>query len=262
MQQAIALFGSNYEYLTLPDPSEELPSGIKWGRYDHPLTPAFWATSAWMAGRDFDRGFRLGSTLAEEVCACILGGHGIPAEVGLAAFARVQELLHNSPTETIAEADITRSLSLPLVVNGRLIRYRFVRQRAKYVAAALQGLHESGLNNMSCESSLSDIELRDELQKHPGIGPKTASWIVRNRRESDSVAILDVHVVRACRTMGVFPSAADPARCYHMLETLFLQFCKDIRVRASIMDAVMWGTMRQIRGKLLEILVDSPALAR
>ncbi|WP_198137890.1 hypothetical protein [Verminephrobacter eiseniae] len=42
-----------------------------------------------LAGRP--AGYKLGRTLAQEVAACLLGGHGIPAPVGLAAYKRLHE---------------------------------------------------------------------------------------------------------------------------------------------------------------------------
>ncbi|MGY0778896.1 endonuclease III domain-containing protein [Azospirillum argentinense] len=250
MQQVIASFGDGYRFLDLPDPDEWLLPGVRWGRHEHPLTPAFWSAAAWMEGEVPDHGFRLGGTLAEEVSACILGGHGLPAEVGLAAFARVRNELREAPDEVLPEDDLLRLLSAPLIVKGRAVRYRFARQRSSYLAAALRGLH--GVN----ESALDDVGFRDALLALPGIGPKTASWIVRNRRGSDKVAILDVHVVRACRVMGVFPENADPTRRYAELEQRFLQFCMRAHARASVMDAVMWDTMRRISTSFLNFLVD------
>lgn len=107
-------------------------------------------------------------------------------------------------------------------------RYRFASQRAKYLAGTLAGLNEID------EDDLGDLELRDALCGLPGIGPKTASWIVRNRRGSDAVAILDVHIVRACVHMGVFPDKADPARHYLDLERRFLDFCIGAGANVSI----------------------------
>lgn len=79
-----------------------------------------------------------------------------------------------------------------------------------------------------------------------GIGPKTASWIVRNHLGADDVAILDVHITRACVAAGVFPEDADPRRDYFGLETRFLAFCAAIDEPARRLDAIMWDCMRRI----------------
>ena len=250
MQQVIASFGSELRFLDLPAPDEWLMPGVKWGRHEHPLTPAFWSAAAWLEGDVPDHGFRIGTSLAEEVAACILGGHGLPAEVGLAAYARVRDELRRTSDEVLSDQCALNLLSTPLTVNGRSVRYRFARQRSKYLASALRDLRAID------ESSLGDIPLRNSLLGLRGIGPKTASWIVRNRRASDKVAILDVHVVRACQVMGVFPENANPAHKYIELEERFLRFCEHAGVRASVMDAVIWGTMRKLSARFLNFLVD------
>jgi hypothetical protein len=62
--------------------------------------------------------------------------------------------------------------------------------------------------------------------------------------------------------MGVFPEGVDATRQYPSLETRFLRFCKEVHVRSAIMDAVMWDTMRNIRAKFLDFLVDSSTFVR
>ena len=250
MQQVIASFGSEYRFLDMPAPEEWVMPGVRWGYYEHPLTPAFWVSQAWMADDLRRDGFQLGRTLAEEVAACLLGGHGIPAEVGLAAYARVRDELHARATSVLPATVLENLLLSPLTVGGRQIHYRFARQRARYLAGALEKLQRLE------EISLNDIALRDALCTLPGIGPKTASWIVRNRRSSDAVAILDVHIVRACTYMGVFSQYSDPARRYRDMEGSFLTFCARTNTRASVLDAVMWGTMRTISARLMRILLD------
>lgn len=249
MQHVIGGVDGEYRFLDLPDPHEWVMPGVRWGAYEHALTPAFWVSRAWLEGEPTG-GFNLGRTLTEEVVICLLGGHGAPAEVGLAASTRVIAALREESTSSLSRERAEELLRAPLDVRGKQVRYRFASQRAKYLAGTLPGLA------LIDEDNLSDVELRDALCVLPGIGPKTASWIVRNQRGSDDVAILDVHIVRACRYMGVFPSDADPARKYFDLEQRFLEFCSRVDARASLVDAVMWSTMRELSQPLMKLLVD------
>jgi thermostable 8-oxoguanine DNA glycosylase len=237
LQRVIGEFDGKYQVLELPDPWQLLMDGLRWGAFDHPLTPAFWASQAWMAGHP-------------EVVYCLLGGYGIPAEVGVAAAERICGALAESPDFSLGQRLLEQMLSRPLTLRGRAVRYRFAAQRAKYLSGALEMLPDID------DATLGDVELRNALLSLPGVGPKTASWIVRNRRGSDKVAILDVHIVRACRIMDVFPPAAEPARHYGQLERRFLSFCAATGSFASNMDAVMWKTMRAISPKLMQQLVD------
>lgn len=250
MQRVAGEIDGRLATLELPHHEALVMPGVPWGRFDHPLTPAFWAAQAWMSDLPKGDGFRLGRTLPEEVVACLLGGHGAPAEVGLAAFARVRNELRRRGEATLPPDIAERLLLEPLDIGGRPVRYRFARTRARYLVACLDGLR--GID----EESLGDIGLRDALNALPGIGPKTASWIVRNRRASDAVAILDIHIVRACQAMGAFPQGADPARGYRTLERRYLDLCLGLGSPASVMDAVMWTTMRKMSRALHNLIVD------
>lgn len=249
VQRVIGGSDGNYRFLDLPDADEWVVPGVRWGAFEHALTPAFWVSQAWLEGTP-EESFQLCNTLVEEVVTCLLGGHGAPAEVGLAASQRVIDALIADPDGPHDFDWAERLLTEPLTVHGRQVRYRFAAQRAKYLAGTLAGL--AGID----EDDLDDLGLRDALCALPGIGPKTASWIVRNRRGSDAVAILDVHIVRACIHMGVFPEKADPARHYLDLERRFLDFCLSADAKASLIDAVMWGTMRQLDRSLMKLLID------
>src|SRR5579862_888133 len=183
----------------IPSPEAIVVPGVIWGRPDALFTPAYWMTQYWMRGYDRrQRGHRIGQTLEEEIVLCLLGGHGIPAEVGIAAFDRLRKRGLIS-AEVHDEATISANLREPLIVAGRQVRYRFWAQKARYIAAALQAMKSEVL---SCESAR---EMRLSLMQLPGIGPKTASWIVRNWLNSSEVAILDVHIVRAGQLMNLFP---------------------------------------------------------
>lgn len=210
-----------------------------WGNADRPMTPAYWAAQAWMWRLDAPDHYRLGSSLEEELLACMLGGYGIPAEIGLAAYDRLRKSMHASPDALADDRAVIEALSTPFRVGERTVRYRFARQKAGYVAAAFRALP-------TIDRSLDDVALRDELTKLHGVGRKTASWVVRNLRRSDEVAILDVHILRAGRSLGIFDPDLTVGRHYLALETAYLRFAASIGTAASILDSVMWNTMRQL----------------
>jgi thermostable 8-oxoguanine DNA glycosylase len=238
VQNMMALLGGELRTLELPPSDQEVMRGVRWGAFDEFLTPAFWAGRVWLHSTDpsFSH-HRLGRTLEEELAACLLGGYGIPAEVGLAAFRDVRDsgLLQAAPSP----GDLMEILAKPLTVDGRQVHYRFARQKSNYLSAALRDLRRAQLPS-------EDRAFRDALTELPGIGMKTASWITRNMKDSDSVAILDIHICRACSTIGVFPEQAEPSKSYRPLEELFLAFASALSARASILDGVMWYVMRRI----------------
>lgn len=71
----------------LPKADAEVIPGVPWGAMEAFPTPAYWAYQVYARRLTGDRiNYKLGATLKEEVGACLLGGHGIPASVGLAPF--------------------------------------------------------------------------------------------------------------------------------------------------------------------------------
>lgn len=208
MQRLAQRRNGEWQSHEVPDPGETLMPGIRWGRVDQLFTPAFWAAQCWFADEDNQpRSYTIGETFREEVVACMLGGHGIRAEVALAAFRRLKVygvLDGDAPTVD----SVFMLLSRPLRVRARLVRYRFARRKSLYVSEFLQ----NAPHNTYAPGT--DDEFRRWLLGFRGIGMKTASWITRNWRQSESVAIIDVHVHRAGLIAGLFQACDSIARDY------------------------------------------------
>ena len=230
--------GTQIVSVEMPCPQTELLPGIHWGYAEHLFTPAFWKYQAHMqSAHKKNTSHNLGRSLMEEVAVCMLGGYGMPAELGLAAFNQLQErqLLDGKASVQVLE----KHLSTPFFVLGRQRRYRFPRQKARYLAPILKILRKA-------EVPTDAIQLRDFLARQNGIGPKTASWIVRNHFGTDEVAILDVHIIRAGIYMGLYGCDDNPAQDYYPMERQFLDFCIALEEPASQVDAIMWDAMRRI----------------
>lgn len=241
----------------LPPPEAELLSGINWGNPCELFTPAYWYAQYLMRGAVNTKsgGHRIGQTFAEELTACILGGYGIPAEIGLAAFCRLREesLISGLCTD---QQVLERRLQEPLWVQGRFVKYRFWRKKAMYLSAAFGAIKTQ-------EFSTSDaLMLKTRLMALPGVGPKTASWVVRNWLGSDQVAILDIHVVRAGLLMNLFSPEDDVARDYPSMEAKFISFSQALGVPTSDLDALIWGMMRTTPKLIKRLLNQMPAAAQ
>jgi N-glycosylase/DNA lyase len=238
----------------LPSSDEEVIPGVVWGRVDELFTVAYWLGQYWLRENEYLAfRHRIGQTFQEEVVACMLGGHGIPAEVGLAAFERLRDI------GLIAEPDVTPEaiadhLRRPLTIGTRQITYRFWSRKSTHIAATLRSLQE---HPPSCVGR----DLRDYLITLPGIGPKTASWIVRNWFGSDEVAILDVHVIRAGKLMGLYSEDDRVERTYHAMEARFLDLANHMTVSPANLDSLIWSNMR-LSPRLVASLFDQPGKLR
>jgi N-glycosylase/DNA lyase len=209
-----------------------------WGEPFELGSAAYWVEQAGRANSTRTT-FALGDSLAEEITACLLGGYGVPAPVGLAAFEQLRKRvdLEGSPDP----ACVIAVLEQPLTVRGRQrpIRYRFPRQRGQRIASALAALHVR-------ERPRDPLLLRDWLLDLPGIGLKTASWIVRNHTGSDEVAIIDVHIWRAGVSAGFFSDVWRLPTSYHRFEQAFLEVARIGGVRPSVLDAHIWYELQRL----------------
>lgn len=223
--------------IELPKADAEVIPGVQWGAIEAFPTPAYWAYQVYARRLRGDRiNYKLGKTLKEEVGACLLGGHGIPANVGLAAFQHIKKLgaFNDQPP---SEEMLLEWLQEPIAVDERFVRYRFAKQKARYLSVALSKL------SVEHPPLSTGKALRDWLLDIPGIGYKTASWIARNWLDADDVAILDIHILRAGLLGKFFESNLTVERHYLKLEEQFIRFSKGLGVRASELDALMWLEM-------------------
>lgn len=228
--------------IRLPPPSECVMRGIKWGRYDRTFTPAFWKAQTLIRPHESIE-YKWGSCLKDEIVACILGGYGVTAEMSAAAFKALKEqdaLDTTGKTDAQIYQQIIKILSSKLNVGGHNIHYRFAKQRAKRIFLALLKLKAE----IPPES---DLKFRAWVKSFNGIGAKTASWITRNWLGSDNVAIIDIHIFRACTIMGLFNGNENPTREYEKLEKKLVALAKAMHVKLSEMDVIMWDQMRTMK---------------
>jgi N-glycosylase/DNA lyase len=186
---------------------------------------------------------RIGQSLAEEVTLCLLGGYGVNEAMCTSAFRAVRDAGLLDTKRPPQASDLEEVLRTPMTVEGyaRPVRYRFPAQRAERVAAAVEALSTGGV-----PSDLEPRELRAFLTTFKGVGPKTASWVVRNITRSDDIAIIDVHVRRAGVVAGIFDSQWVLPRHYDKFEEAFCAWASVGGVRTADMDLCIWSTLARL----------------
>lgn len=225
---------------------DEVVPGVKFGRPDQLLTPAYWAVRCETADlADIDFVNRHGS-LADEIGFCLLGGFGVTLEVATAFYQRLRDFGVFQAGSDVTERELLNLLMEPAIVNGRPHRYRFPNQRARRISAAMKELSRMELDPGD------PIGFRDSIQSLEGVGPKTASWIVRNWLDVDTIAILDIHVLRAGWAMNLFARDCRLPKDYLDLENRFIMFAEQLDLRASVLDSVIWSDMRRFGSSLAQ----------
>lgn len=223
--------------VVLPCRGEQTVSFI-WGRADRFGTAAYWI------GQTRSGNYR--NWLAEPPCLvdglvfCLLGGYGITAELASAYFALLKERQLVTVSEPVAAANIEVALREAVTLNGRSIHYRFPTQRSGRIASALSSLRAS-------TPPSAPTELRSWLMTLKGIGPKTASWIVRDVTRSSDIAVIDIHLIDACRAAGVFRPEWDVRRDYLRMEAAFLALARFGDVDACELDVCIWDQTRTFK---------------
>ncbi len=187
--------------------------------------------------------------LENEILFCLLGGFGITYELCMSA-ARVVSAMR--PFSDIWSDDLlltnlkatlgSRSFE-PRCRDGSLRRYRFPNRKAKLIVEARRWLLRHSPISRVLDAHENSRSRRAFLCRCPGIGPKTASWILRNTGRANDVAILDVHVVAAMQSAGRIGNVRLP-QDYEHAEAAFLEWCRELRAPASAFDLFVWDWQR------------------
>lgn len=256
MSQILRYWHSEIEVqCQLPEADAEVVPGVVWGDPCTLFTPAYWLSQLWMSGMDqaAHTPYRAHGTVHEELVFCMLGGYGITVELATAAFHECRDagLIERLEPD---EALWSKQLQQLLLVNGKLQRYRYPNQKARFLAGAMRFLHDYPLE------SLGGKALRDALLLIKGVGPKTAGWVARNCLDCDEVAILDIHLVRAGQLCNLFSMNQRVERDYFTMETRFIEFCHALAARPAVLDCLIWDQMRGYGALALNALREKSAL--
>jgi N-glycosylase/DNA lyase len=215
--------------------------------------PAWWAAWVERADRYVNSVQRPGAgedEIRSELLFCLLGGHGITYELAESAWERLVELGCLSYDWDLAELtellerELARPQFRPVKRDGSLRRYRYPRSRAHLVVEALHWLKRVGPLQAALKDIHTEHERRKLLCQCPGIGPKTASWILRNSGYASELAVLDIHILRAMDRAGRRPPGRLP-QAYQIIEDAFLVWCRELAVPAAALDLFLWEWERE-----------------
>lgn len=182
---------------------------------------------------DFKRTFEEGDeAIFEELTFCILAA-GASARMGMRGVEALREALFTASAEELAE----RLKGVHL----------YPESRARYIAETRDYLRrEFGMRLRELILSLDDLlERRDFFAKNrriKGIGYKEASHFLRNVGFS-GYAILDKHVLRGLKALGVIEDERPPSsrRRYLEIEAKMRDFAESVGIPLDELDFVLWA---------------------
>jgi len=128
---------------------------------------------------------------------------------------------------------------------GELHGVRFKYKKSEYVVEARDKLSIDGkIAIKSRISRFSDVcDAREWLVRNvKGIGYKEASHFLRNIGFGENLAILDRHILKNLRSLGVIEEIPDSLsrRRYLEIEREMMEFADRVKIPMSHLDLVMW----------------------
>jgi len=80
-----------------------------------------------------------------------------------------------------------------------------------------------------------------ELEKIPGVGLKTSRFFILHSRQTDSIAVLDVHILKFLGSLGYkVPKTTPSKKNYYFLEQKFLEYCTANNLQPADADLEIW----------------------
>lgn len=182
----------------------------------------------------------------------ILGGYGISYEQNISGLSVLIEkgfinnVLYRSKEQVDYTAELLRyQLCLPQfeprTKEGNLRKYRFVGTKPFTIASAGLWLWDECQWEIISEiKSLGTKKSRDWLCECPGMGMKSASWLLRNIGVNDDCAVFDVHILRFLSKIGLEVPDTLTTKAYLKLENILRLICEKIGVSLGSLDYLLW----------------------
>lgn len=189
------------------------------------------------------------ASFRRELLFCLLGGFGVTFEMAVSAATVIDcldpfaEHWSNDTLTGRIEQELRRPQFEPRTASGGMRRYRFPARKAHTVARSVDWVRATGPVVARLVQVEDEHQRRALLEECPGVGPKTASWILRNLGLASSLAILDVHVIRALESCGRVANASLP-RDYSAVEAAFLAWCRELDALPAAFDLFLWEWQR------------------
>jgi len=181
---------------------------------------------------DITNYYRTENELQELLLFCILvaGKTAYIQAQKLEKFLDAGRLFCNLNKETapfkILKALDDKSHLYEMIVEAKLGQYKKIFNAFNYIIQNKIDLKECGPT---------------ELERIPGVGMKTSRFFILHSRDVQSIAVLDVHILKFLGSLGhKVPKTTPNKKQYYYLEQKFLDHCKDNNLHPASADLEIW----------------------
>ena len=155
------------------------------------------------------------------------------------------------------QKELINLLTQPLIVEGKLRKYRFPVVRARNLAQCYAVVTNTKHSLTELVHSFdSSIEARKWFVKYvPGIGPKQASMFLRNVGVSYDLAILDRHVLNYMLQLGIYSGTKlfiSSLKQYYKHEAVLQKHASELSCPVGLLDWAIWIVMRVANKRNME----------
>lgn len=113
-----------------------------------------------------------------------------------------------------------------MIVEAKLGQYKKIYNAFTYLINNKIDLFECGPN---------------ELEKIPGVGMKTSRFFILHSRDTENIAVLDVHILKFLGSLGhKVPKTTPNKNQYYYLEQKFLDYCRENNLHPAEADLEIW----------------------
>jgi thermostable 8-oxoguanine DNA glycosylase len=254
--QANAGSRKSNQWLHATIPQNDEPPAVRTKTLGTSPIPLDWAAVWKVYGRIYqDRLSELiaasSPNLEHELLFCILGGHGVSFELARSAAAKLRELdvfareWEQQVLEDRVREELERPQFSPLRNDGSFRRYRFPSRKAFLVAGAASWVNRHRPLAEWLRAIGSEEGRREFMCQCPGVGLKSASWLLRNAGLAQNLAVIDIHVLRALTAAGRINGVRLP-HDYLAVENQFLEWCAELAAPPAAMDLLLWEWQRAL----------------
>ena len=191
----------------------------------------------------------------KELCFCLLSGN-VAFELVTSTIKVLEEkgflnhewILREKSSENMIFHLFNESNFEPKKKNGKLRKYRYPKKRSEEIIKAAKILYSNSSIKRILRDYSSDVDVRDFLSATiPGIGIKESSHFLRNIGYSNSLAIIDVHVLKFLELNYFVNSSKNSTLTksrYKKLEIILQNLAEYHKLDLNTFDLAIWHFMR------------------
>lgn len=190
--------------------------------------------------------------IMDEFFFVLLGGFGISYEQNISGLKvlkskgfidsnlyRTKQLAENTAFKLRLE--LSTPQFEPATKSRGLRRYRFIETKPNVISnAGLWLWQECQWQLPEKVNSFCAADARLWLCDCPGLGMKSASWLLRNAGFNDDCAVFDVHIMRFLSKIGLSVPDQLTVKAYLQLEDTLRAICQRIGASLGAMDYLLW----------------------